>query len=102
MPVCVPVARGSASSAMPTSAVDPSDVRADLLHQRLDDALLLGQQCRQKVEREDLRVIAPLGQLLRPDDGFLSFYGEFVESHVRWFSFSQSVLEKEKKSCTGW
>ena len=36
----------------------------------------------EQVQRQDLRMVPLLRQLLRPDDGFLCFDGELIESHV--------------------
>jgi hypothetical protein len=61
---------------------DPVGVGADLLEQRVDDALLLAEQGRENVNRENLGVVPLAGQFLRPDHRLLCLDGVFVESHV--------------------
>jgi hypothetical protein len=73
MPGLRAVACGSASSATLTIRRDLRDVRPDLLEQRHDDAFPLAEQRGEQVERQDLGVVPLLGQLLRPDNGFLCF-----------------------------
>ena len=62
-------------------------VDADLLQQRLNDALLLFQQRSQHVNGEDFGVVALLGNLLRPQHGLLRLDGELIESHSANHSF---------------
>ena len=75
------MALGSRSSSPLDDLLDPADVGAELLKQRLNDAFLLLQQGGQQMQRQNLRMVRLLGQLLGPDDGFLCFNGKFIESH---------------------
>jgi len=61
--------------------LNPAGVGADLLQQRMDDALFLREQRREEMKRHQLGVVPLLGQFLGPLDGFLCFNCEFIKSH---------------------
>ena len=62
------------------NAIELPAVGADFFQQRFDNALVLGQQRGEQVQRLDLRIAMIGGQFLGALDGFLGFDGEFVES----------------------
>ena len=45
------------------NSLNATDVRPHLLQQRPDDALVLGQQCREQMQRQNLAVVASAGPI---------------------------------------
>ena len=56
------------------------------------------EQCREQVQRKDLRMVPLLGQFLRPHNGFLCLDGELVQSHADL----QLVLVNARIICKKW
>ena len=73
MPVCVPVALGNRSSSAEDDSLKAFRVRAELLEQGIEDAVVLGQQCAEQMQRGDFGMVRRLRALLRAADGFLGF-----------------------------
>ena len=62
------------------NAIELPAVDADFFQERFDDALFLGQQRGEQMQRFDLRIAVIGGHFLGALDGFLGFDGEFIES----------------------
>jgi len=70
----------------------------ELAEQRWDDAVGLADECGQQVLGFELRMVPPLGELLRLDDRVLGFFSELVQIHCRVWHRALALRLKLRQS----